>query len=301
MRIIVAATPAVAIPTLEALRRSSHNLVSVITRPDAPAGRGRTLQETEVAVWAAACDVLVHKPADKDSLRELVVGADIVVTIGYGALIPLDILQIPKFGFINLHFSLLPRWRGAAPVQRAIEAGDKVTGVTVFQLDAGMDTGPIYQKVEIEMPSDVSSDQLFEILSELGVEPVLKSLDQISSGQSPVAQNEVGATRAHKLSKEEGRIDWRSSAIDISRKISAFNSNPGAWSEFRREKIKINRVSVSDKTLSAGSLQVIDKSLYVGTATTALQIIEVTPSGKAKMDANSWANGARISLSDELI
>ena len=301
MRIIVAATPAVAIPTLEALRRSSHNLVSVITRPDAPAGRGRTLQETEVAVWAAACDVLVHKPADKESLRELVVGADIVVTIGYGALIPLDILQIPKFGFINLHFSLLPRWRGAAPVQRAIEAGDKVTGVTVFQLDAGMDTGPIYQKAEIEMPSDVSSDQLFEILAELGVDPVLKSLDQISSGESPMAQSEVGATRALKLSKEEGRIDWRSSAIDISRKICAFNSNPGAWSEFRGEKIKINRVSVSDKTLSAGSLQVIDKSLYVGTATTALQIIEVTPSGKAKMDANSWANGARISLSDELI
>jgi methionyl-tRNA formyltransferase len=291
----------VAIPTLEALRRSSHNLVSVITRPDAPAGRGRTLQETEVAVWAAACDVLVHKPADKESLRELVVGADIVVTIGYGALIPLDILQIPKFGFINLHFSLLPRWRGAAPVQRAIEAGDKVTGVTVFQLDAGMDTGPIYQKAEIEMPSDVSSDQLFEILAELGVDPVLKSLDQISSGESPMAQSEVGATRALKLSKEEGRIDWRSSAIDISRKICAFNSNPGAWSEFRGEKIKINRVSVSDKTLSAGSLQVIDKSLYVGTATTALQIIEVTPSGKAKMDANSWANGARISLSDELI
>lgn len=301
MRIIVAATPAVAIPTLDALRSSNHDLVSVITRPDAPAGRGRTLQQTEVAYWADSNGVLVHKPIVKESLRELVSDVDLVVTIGYGALIPLEILQIPKFGFINLHFSLLPRWRGAAPVQRAIEAGDTVTGVTVFQLDAGMDTGPIYQRVEMEMPRDVSSDQLFDILAEFGVDPVLKTLDQISSGDLPVPQSEDGATRAFKLRKEEGRIDWSSSALEISRKISAFNSNPGAWSQFRGETIKINRVSLSDKSLAAGSLQIIEKSVYVGTATTALQILEVTPSGKAKMDAISWSNGARISSSDELV
>jgi methionyl-tRNA formyltransferase len=301
VRIIVAATPAVAIPTLDALRNSSHDLVSVITRPDAPAGRGRTLRRTEVADWADANGVLVHKPIDKESLRELVSGVDLVVTIGYGALIPLDILQIPKFGFINLHFSLLPRWRGAAPVQRTIEAGDKVTGVTVFQLDAGMDTGPIFQKVEMEMPKDVSSDQLFDILAEFGVDPVLKTLDQISSGDLPVPQSEDGASRALKLTKEEGRIDWSSSALDISRKVSAFNSNPGAWSQFRGETIKVNRVLLSDKSLAAGSLQIIDKSVFVGTATTALQILEVTPAGKAKMDAISWSNGARISSSDELV
>ncbi len=301
MRIIVAATPAVAIPTLDALRSSNHDLVSVITRPDAPAGRGRTLQQTEVADWADTNGVLVHKPIDKESLGELVGGVDLVVTIGYGALIPLEILEIPKFGFINLHFSLLPRWRGAAPVQRAIEAGDTVTGVTVFQLDAGMDTGPIYQRVEMEMPIDVSSDQLFDILAEFGVDPVLKTLDQISSGDLPVPQSEDGATRALKLTKEEGRIDWSASALEISRKISAFNSNPGAWSQFRGETIKVNRVSLSDKSLAAGSLQIIEKSVYVGTATTALQILEVTPSGKAKMDAISWSNGARISPSDELV
>jgi methionyl-tRNA formyltransferase len=164
-----------------------------------------------------------------------------------------------------------------------------------------MDTGPIYQRVEMEMPRDVSSDQLFDILAEFGVDPVLKTLDQISSGDLPVPQSEDGATRALKLTKEEGRIDWSASALEISRKISAFNSNPGAWSQFRGETIKVNRVSLSDKSLAAGSLQIIEKSVYVGTATTALQILEVTPSGKAKMDAISWSNGARISPSDELV
>ena len=301
MRIIVAATPAVAIPTLNALLASDHEIVSVITRPDAPSGRGRSLQATEVADWAEANEVLVHKPIDKESLRELVRNVDLVVTIGYGALIPLDILQIPKYGFINLHFSLLPRWRGAAPVQRSIEAGDSVTGVTVFALDAGMDTGPIYQQVEFAPPADTSSDQLFQLLADLGIDPVLKTLEQISNGEKPMAQSDAGATRALKLTREEGRIDWGKSAMDISRKINAFNSNPGAWSTFRGETIKLNRVLLSERTLAAGAIEVVDKSIYVGTATVALEILEVTPAGKAKMAATAWANGARISPTDVLV
>ncbi len=301
MRIIVAATPAVAIPTLDALLESGHELVSVITRPDAPAGRGRSLQATEVSNWAQSHGVLVHKPADKEALRELVKGAELVVTIGYGRLIPIDILQIPRYGFINLHFSLLPRWRGAAPVQRAIEAGDRVTGVTVFALDAGMDTGPIYVQAEIELAMDLSSDQLFEILADLGVDPVLKSIEKIANGEVPRPQADSGATRALKLTREEGRIDWGFPAIDISRKVNAFNSNPGAWSEFRGETIKINQVSLSEKVLPVASIEVADNSIYIGTATVALKLIEVTPAGKAKMSALAWSNGARISSTDVLL
>jgi methionyl-tRNA formyltransferase len=151
VRIAVAATPEVAIPTLDALLASEHELICVITRPDAPSGRGRALQSTAVANWAETSNVKLFKPETSQALGELIEDLDLVVTIGYGLLLPIETLEKPKHGFINLHFSLLPRWRGAAPVQRAIEAGDSVTGVTVFQLDAGMDTGPIYLSAQISL------------------------------------------------------------------------------------------------------------------------------------------------------
>ena len=172
MRIAVAATPSVAIPTLDALLASVHELAFVITKPDAPAGRGRALQSTPVALWAQSKNVQVLKPESSQALGELVGGLDLVITIGYGLLLPPEVLQRTKYGFINLHFSLLPRWRGAAPVQRAIEAGDKITGVTVFALDPGMDTGPIYQSAQIPLSLSDTSTQILDSLANLGVEPV---------------------------------------------------------------------------------------------------------------------------------
>ena len=300
MRIAVAATPEVAIPTLDALLASEHELLFVITRPDAPAGRGRALQATPVANWAVANSVKLFKPETSQSLGELIKDLDLVVTIGYGLLLPIEILETPKYGFINLHFSLLPRWRGAAPVQRAIEAGDSVTGVTVFQLDAGMDTGPIYLSTQIPLSVSTTADQLFESLANLGVEPVLKTLDLIERGERPSPQEEKGATRAYKLSKEEGLIDWNSDAEAINRKINAFNPDPGAWSNFRGQIIKINKVRVSNESANAGVLKAVEKSIYIGTATSALELLEVTPSGKAQMSATSWANGARLNATDML-
>jgi methionyl-tRNA formyltransferase len=301
VRICVAATPAVAIPTLDALLASDHDLVSVITRPDAPAGRGRTLQSTPVAQWADANGIKVYKPESKEAIGELVDESDLVITIGFGMLIPPQVLQLPKFGFINLHFSLLPRWRGAAPVQRAIEAGDSVTGVTVFKLDEGMDTGPIYQSAQIPLPVDAASEELFKSLAKLGVDPVLKAVEQISRGEEPVAQVEIGVSRAHKLSKEEGRIDWQSDAAVILRKVNAFHPNPGAWATFRGDILKINSVRTSSKSLPVGVIEISDKSVFVGTSTTALEIVMVTPAGKAQMVAQSWANGARLTSSDTLV
>jgi len=300
VRIAVAATPEVAIPTLDALLASEHELVCVITRPDAPAGRGRALQATPVANWAQANNVKLYRPETSQLLGDLIGDLDLVVTIGYGLLLPLEILEKTKYGFINLHFSLLPRWRGAAPVQRAIEAGDSITGVTVFQLDPGMDTGPIYTSAQIPLSVSTTAHQLFQSLAILGVAPVLQTLELIERGAKPSAQEDAGATRAYKLSKEEGRIDWNSGAEVINRKINAFNPDPGAWSNFRGQVIKINKVRVSNQSADAGALKTVDKSIYIGTATSALELLEVTPSGKAQMTATSWANGARLSATDML-
>ena len=300
MRIAVAATPEVAIPTLDALLASRHQLVCVITKPDAPAGRGRALQATTVADWAERNNVTLYKPENSELIGELTADLDLVVTIGFGLLLPLEILEKPRYGFINLHFSLLPRWRGAAPVQRAIEAGDSVTGVTVFQLDAGMDTGPIYTSAQIPLSVSTTADQLFQSLAILGVEPVLQTLELVERGERPTAQENAGASRAYKLSKEEGRIDWSLSAEVINRKVNAFNPAPGAWSNFRGQVIKIDKVRFSDQIALAGQLKVVEKSIYIGTATSALELLEVTPSGKAKMTAASWANGARLGATDML-
>lgn len=300
MRIAVAATPIVAIPTLDALLASDHELVSVITRADAPAGRGREMQASPVAQWAKSQNVLTYKPESVLSMSELVKDLDLVITIGYGFIIPESILQIPRHGIINLHFSLLPRWRGAAPVQRAIESGDSVTGVTVFKLDKGMDTGPIYATEQIALSPDLNSGELLLTLAELGVGPVLQTLDLILAGTEPMVQSEVGATRAEKLSKEQGHIDWNLNAVDIQRKVNAFNPNPGAWSQFRGQNLKINKVRITDQHLARGAIEATNKSVFVGTSTLALEILEVTPAGKSTLAASAWAKGARITSTDVL-
>jgi methionyl-tRNA formyltransferase len=300
VRIAVAATPDVAIPTLNALLVSEHELVSVITRADAPAGRGRELQASPVAQWAKTRNLLTYKPESASLISELVKDLDLVITIGYGFILPESTLQVPRHGFINLHFSLLPRWRGAAPVQRAIESGDIATGVTVFKLDKGMDTGPIYVTEQIPLSPDVNSGELLLTLAKLGVGPVLQTLDLIKAGTEPKVQSEVGATRAEKLSKEEGHIDWNCDAIAIQRKVNAFNPNPGAWSQFRGQNLKLNKVRMTDQLLAPGAIETSNKSVFVGTSTTAIELLEVTPSGKSTLPASAWANGARITSTDVL-
>ena len=294
MRIAVAASPEVAIPTLEALRSSPHQLVRVISQPDKPAGRGKTLTPTPVSTWAISNSIELLRPTSKPEIAAAVEDCDCVITIGYGVLLPLEILEIPKFGFLNLHFSLLPRWRGAAPVQRAIEAQDPVSGVTVFQLDEGMDTGPIYTVHRYALDSDITSDELLIELGEIGVEAVIEALAMIESGKRPTAQKSEGATRAMKLSKDEGRIDWNRSAEEVSAKIRAFTSNPGAWTTFRGVALKIASPVLSSKVLKPGEVSVLEKKLFIGTSTHALEIGTVTAPGKSSMSATAWANGARL-------
>lgn len=294
MKIVVAATPDVAIPTLNWLITSEHQLLSVITQPDRPAGRGRTLKESVISEWARENDVPCFKPASVTETATLIEGADALLTIGYGVLLPEELLSIPMHGCLNLHFSLLPRWRGAAPVQRAIEAGDPVSGVTVFQLDPGMDTGPIYSVKRFALDSDITSDELFSELGALGVEAVEDSLNAIKAGIRPEPQKSDGATRAMKISKEECEIHWNLDAQLISQKIRAFTSSPGAWTRFRGEVVKIDSVNISQETLQPGLLKVVNKELLVGTSSNAVSIGFLTPAGKSRMDAKSWLNGARL-------
>jgi len=294
MRLAVAASPEVAIPTIKALLESEHELVRIISQPDRPAGRGKILTPTPVSHWAEANQIELIRPTNKEEIAAAVVDLDCVITIGYGVLLPAEILTIPAYGFLNLHFSLLPRWRGAAPVQRAIEAGDKVSGVTVFKLDAGMDTGPIYTMHRFALDGDITSDELLIELGELGVEAVLETLTKIASGIRPTPQELTGATKAAKLTREEARIDWRLDAVDISAKIRAFTSNPGAWTTFRGAVLKVASPKISELSLEPGEISVVDKKMYIGTGTSALQISTVTSVGKAAMDSSAWANGARL-------
>lgn len=302
MQIAVAATLEVAIPTLELLLKSNHELVCVITQPDRPSGRGLTLKETEVAGWARENNIEIHKPVNQSELVAIVEGLDLVLTIGYGVIIKEEILNLPKFGFINLHFSLLPKWRGAAPVQRAIEAGDLTTGVTVFKLDKGMDTGPIYLQKDLAITKSATSGSLLKELSQSGALVVMEALSDIEQGKTPQVQSEKGASRAEKLSKEEGRIDWKTPAEQIDRKIRAFNPAPGSWTTFRDEVVKIDSVLLSEKPSSKpGEILVSEKDLFVSTATNSLQILSIKPAGKPVMNASAWLNGARITTQESFL
>jgi methionyl-tRNA formyltransferase len=275
VQIALAATPEVAIPTLEALLLSEHDLVSVITQPDRPAGRGLSLKESPVAIWAKDHGISVQKPVDQAELKTAIVGIDLVITIGFGVIIKEEILDLPKHGFINLHFSLLPKWRGAAPVQRAIEAGDEVTGVTVFKLDKGMDTGPIYRQKEIAMPHKATTESLLQVLSVVGAPVVLDAISAIEANEAPVIQSLDGASRAEKLSKEEARIDWQDASFNIERKIRAFYPAPGAWTTFRDEAIKIESANTGEAMAGLpGEIFMEGKDLFVSTPERSLTDLE---------------------------
>ena len=295
MQIAVAATPEVALPTLEALLASGHDLVAVITQPDRPAGRGLALKESPVAIWAKDRGITVRKPVDQEELKFAVADVDLVITIGFGVIIKEEVLKIPRHGFLNLHFSLLPKWQGAAPVQRAIEAGDQTTGVTVFKLDKGMDTGPIYRQKEIAMPDEATTSSLLQDLAIIGAPVVLDAIIAIESDEIPLVQSEIGRSRAEKLSKDEGRIDWQLPSKKIERKIRAFYPAPGAWTTFRDEALKIESANAREsKAGQPGQILLEGRELFVCTSEGSLQIFTVKPAGKASMPAMDWVNGARL-------
>ena len=286
MKLVIAATPKVAIPTINELTKSHQ--ITIVTQPDRPAGRGKQLRSSQIAqTYPNAL-----KPKDESELQKILQGSDLLITIGYGRILSNTTLQIPKYGGINLHFSLLPNWRGAAPVQRAIEAGDRISGVTVFQMDAGMDTGPIWHQIEYEIPTEASSNELFDSLSDLGVEAVKASLLEIEKGSEPVPQNGVPSI-ARKIDKSECVIDWAKSSDEIWRKVRAFGSNPGVYTTIRGVRIKVLEVKPvvnSEVQLPAGSLT---PEGIVATGDGAIQLLKIIPSGKSAMLVKDWLNGLK--------
>lgn len=279
---------------------SRHDVVAVVTRPDAPAGRGRTLTPSPVALAAEAHGIEVLKPAkpsDPDfmaRLREL--APDCVPIVAYGALIRREALDIPPYGWINLHFSVLPSWRGAAPVQRAIMAGDEVTGATVFSLVEELDAGPVLGTITELIRDDDTTAELLERLADWGSRLLVDVVDHIEDGDiAAVPQPEDNISFAPKLSTAEARIDWARPAFAIDRHVRGCTPAPGAWTTLAGERVKIGPVTIADeRTLEAGRILVGRREVRVGTTTTDVVLGEVQAVGKKRMAAADWGRGTTL-------
>lgn len=299
MRLVFAGTPEVALPSLWALLDSSHEVVAVVTRPDAPAGRGRALTPSPVAAVAAERGIEVlrpERPSDEGFLARLRdLAPDCIPVVAYGALVPRAALGIPRHGWVNLHFSLLPAWRGAAPVQHAIWHGDDVTGATTFLLEEGLDTGPVLGTVaETIRPRDTSGD-LLQRLSGSGATLLVATMDALDAGViAAVRQPHDGVSRAPKITVDDARVDWTQPAVRVDRQVRACTPAPGAWTVFRGERLKLGPVvpAVDEAGVAPGALVVRKHEVLVGTASAPVRLGDVVPVGKKAMAAADWARGA---------
>jgi methionyl-tRNA formyltransferase len=303
MRLVFAGTPRVALPALDAIVNSRHDLMAVVTRPDAPAGRHQRPQRSPVGEWADRHGIEVLTPAHPrhesflDRLQAI--APDCAPVVAYGALVPPKVLAIPAHGWINLHFSLLPAWRGAAPVQHAVLHGDTHTGAAVFQLEAGLDTGPVYGSlVEPIGPQDTAGDLLAR-LAESGGGLLVAVLDAIEDGTArAVPQPTDGLSHAPKITIEDARVRWGEPAFAVDRRIRACTPAPGAWTTFRGDRTKLGPVRPAPPeegvALSPGAIRVTAGSVLVGTGTDPVRLAAVRPAGKREMPALDWARGARI-------
>ncbi len=302
MRCVFAGTPDVAAVALGRLLASSHEVVGVITRPDAGAGRGRRIVESPVAVLAAEAGIDVLKPMsmrDPDTLGWLRARQpDVVPIVAFGALVPPDALLIPPYGWINLHFSLLPRWRGAAPVQHAIWRGDEVTGASTFLLEEGLDTGPVFGSVIEEVAPDDTAGMLLARLAEVGADLLIDTLDLIAAGSAAAVAQVGEPTFAPKITVADAAVRWDTPAFAVDRQVRACTPAPGAWTMVVGERLGLGPVEVlsgdGERRVAPGEVQVGKRDVIVGTLTEPVRLGVVRPSGKREMPAADWARGARI-------
>ncbi len=317
MRLLFAGTPEVALPSLRALLDSPHEVVAVLTRPDARVGRGRTLRPSPVKEVAEAAGVEVLTPASladpetRTRLAEL--APDLCAVVAYGAMIPADLLELPPHGWVNLHFSLLPAWRGAAPVQHAVLAGDEVTGASTFRIEAGLDTGPVLGMMTEQVRSDDTSGALLGRLSEAGAGLLLATVDGLAADRlTAVPQAADGVSHAPKISVADAQVDLTLPALAVDRRIRACTPAPGAWTTFRGERLGLGPATVltpadlaADQAgsltgLAPGELHVSKREVVVGTGSAPLRLGTVRPPGKKDMPAADWARGVRITAADRL-
>ena len=302
MRVVFAGTPEVAVPSLEALLASRHEVVAVLTRPDARAGRGRRAVESPVKQVAAVKGLPVLQPStlrDPEVLEQIArLAPDVCPVVAYGLLVPPAALALPSRGWVNLHFSLLPAWRGAAPVQHAVMAGDDVTGATTFLLEEGLDTGPVLGRLtETVRPRDTAGD-LLDRLATAGAGLLVATLDGLEDGAlTPVPQPSEGVSLAPKLTAEDARVDWSLPALAVDRRIRGCTPSPGAWTTFRDARLKLAPVDVQTfldhQGVGEGEVVVMRDAVLVGTGSTPVALGAVQPPGKRPMPAIDWARGAR--------
>lgn len=303
MRIVFAGTPEPALPSLAALIESQHEVVAVITRPDARSGRGRSLTMSPVAELATQHGIEILRPEsarDPEFAGQLAaLEPDACPVVAYGALLRQQVLDIPRHGWINLHFSLLPSWRGAAPVQHSIWHGDDITGATTFQLDAGMDTGPVFGTVTATITRTATAGHLLQELAESGAILLCQTLDGIESGiLTAQPQSSEYVSLAPKIAVDDAHIDWTHPALAVDRMIRACTPGPGAWTTWGDDRVKVGPVVIAAEELpdqiAPGELLVTKKSVFVGTASEPVELGLVTPPGKREMSAGDWARGARL-------
>jgi methionyl-tRNA formyltransferase len=296
LKVVIASSSPVAIPLISALNASStHQLLSLLTNPDKATGRGMHVVANELATWTESLGINIQKPENNDELKKIIesIKPEVVITIAYGRIIPHELLEIPKYGWINVHFSLLPRWRGAAPVQWAILNGDKQTGITVFKLDKGMDTGPVYLEQATPINDDENSDGLLKRLSQIGSDLAIKSLELISEGVTPKPQASIGITLAPKISKNHGKIDWTQSSDQVVNRFRALSSNPGVWSLLGELRIKIDALVASSLVdqIKPADIVINGERLFVGVLDGVIEILILTPAGRSKMSAAEFIRG----------
>jgi methionyl-tRNA formyltransferase len=296
VRVLFAGTPAVAVPSLDALVKAGFDVVAVLTRPDAPIGRKRVLTPSPVAARAAELGIEVIHAAKVDAevtARIAAVAPDVAAIVAYGGLIPRAALAVPQHGWINLHFSLLPAWRGAAPVQRAVIAGDDITGAVTFLLEEGLDTGPVYGTLtEADGPDDTSG-ALMERISHSGAVLLAQTLSAIESGRATAVPQEGEVSLAPKLGIDDGRIDWHQPALAVGRRARGVTPEPGAWTTLDGQRFKLEPVTLRTDVpaLLPGQVVLNGKSVLVGTGSHPVELMRIQPSGKKMMAAADWARG----------
>jgi len=300
VKLVFAGTPDIALPVLEALIASRHEVVAVVTRPDAPVGRGRRLEASPVAKRAKELGLEVLKPLKasdpdfQDRLKQL--EPDCCPVVAFGAILPEAALVIPKHGWVNLHFSVLPAWRGAAPVQRSIMAGDEVTGASVFRIVAELDAGPMFGLLTERIRDTDTAGDLLERLAQHGAGLLVDALDHIEDGDIEAhPQTEQGLSYAPKLTVDDARVDWTRPAFAVDRQIRGCTPAPGAWTMLNGERFKLGPVVIgTESTLAPGQIAITKKTVAGGTATTDVILGEVQPHGKKPMAAADWGRGVTL-------
>ncbi|MFJ4227755.1 methionyl-tRNA formyltransferase [Paenarthrobacter nicotinovorans] len=296
MRVLFAGTPAVAVPSLDALVKAGFDVVAVLTRPDAPLGRKRVMTPSPVAARAEelGIDIIRAAKVDADTTARIADYApDVAAIVAYGGIVPRAALDVPKHGWVNLHFSLLPAWRGAAPVQRSLMAGDDITGAVTFQLEEGLDTGPVFGTLtEAVGPEDTAGD-LLERLSFSGAVLLSQTLSAIDAGQASPQPQTGEVSLAPKLSLDDGRLDWLKPALALTRQARGVTPEPGAWTTLDGQRVKLESVGLRPevKDLAPGAIRVDGKVVLVGTGSHAIELGRIQPAGKKMMSSADWARG----------